>query len=93
MSSRDILNTSIVFLLFIAIGFIILQIVNYRAVKKQKEYFAQLHQALKPGVEVMLTDGVYGVLTLVRDDYVMLKVAKGVELKVSRYSIKEIIKE
>ena len=88
---ESILAASIVILAFIAIGFIILQIVNAKNLKKSKEYYSNLHTSLKPGAEVMLTRGIYGTLTRVREDYVMVEIAKNTEIKVSRYSIKEII--
>ncbi len=88
---ESILAASIVILAFIAIGLIILQIVNAKNLKKSKEYFSELHTSLKPGVEVMLTGGIYGTLTRVKEDYVMVEIAKNTEIKVSRYSIKEIL--
>lgn len=93
MTLEYVLNTSFVLLIFIAIAFLILQLVNRKTVKQQREHFEDLHRRLKPGVEVMLTDGVYGRLTQVKKDFVRMEIAKGVEIKVSRYSIKEIIKE
>ena len=91
MMKESILAASIVILAFIAIGFIILQIVNAKNLKKSKEYYSNLHTSLKPGAEVMLTGGIYATLTRVREDYVMVEIAKNTEIKVSRYSIKEII--
>ncbi|MDO5649013.1 MAG: preprotein translocase subunit YajC [Gallicola sp.] len=88
---ESILAASIVILAFIAIGLIILQIVNAKNLKKSKEYFSELHTSLQPGVEVMLTGGIYGTLTRVKEDYVMVEIAKNTEIKVSRYSIKEIL--
>lgn len=88
---ESIFAASIVILAFIAIGFIILQIVNTKNLKKSKEYFSDLHTSLKPGQEIMLTDGIYGKLTRVAEDYVMVEIAKNTEIKVSRYSIKEIV--
>lgn len=89
---KEIGQTSLVLLAFLVIGILIVQIINYRGVKKQKKRFEELHKSLKPGVTVMLTGGIYGKITRVNKDYVMLEVAKDVEIKVSRYSISEIIK-
>lgn len=90
--TKEIFNTSLVVLGFIAILVLIIQLVNYRNVKKQKEHFENLHKDLKVGSKVILTDGIYGQVTKLSDDYVMLRVAKDVEIKVSRFSIQEIVK-
>ena len=88
-----ILASVIVLSVFIAVGFLIIQIFNNLSIKKQKKYFADLHLALKPGVEVLLASGLYGKLKRVTDEYVIVEIAKGIETKASRYSVKEIVKE
>lgn len=87
----EIGRTSLVVLVLLTIFILITQIISYRNVNKQKKHFKELHQALKPGKEIMLTGGIYGKITSIKDDYVMLEIAKGVIIKVSRYSISEII--
>ena len=77
----EIARTSLVLLIFIAIFVLISQILSHRNLKKKKKYFESLHKNLKPGKEVMLTDG----------NYAIIKIAKDVEIKVSRYSISEIL--
>lgn len=88
---NEIGKTSLVVLALLTIFILITQAVSYRNVKKQKKHFSELHQALKPGKEVMLTGGIFGKVKSIDNDYVMLEVAKGVVIKVSRYSISEII--
>lgn len=39
----------------------------------------------------MLTDGIYGKIVSLKEDYAIIKIAKDVEIKVSRYSISEIL--
>ncbi len=86
------LSSTLVVLGYAVVFICIIQIMNYRNLKKSKEHFKNLHENLKPGVEVMLTDGIYGKLVLVKEDYVILNIAKDCDIKVSRYSIKEIVK-
>lgn len=88
---QEIGRTSLVVLAMLAIFLLITQIISYKNVKKQKKHFTDLHQALKPGKEVMLTGGIYGKIKSVKEHYVMLEISKDVIIKVSRYSISEII--
>lgn len=87
----EIARTSLVLLAFIAIFGIISQILSHRNLKKKKEYFEKLHKDLKPGKEVMLTGGIYGKIVSLKEDTAIINVAKDVNIKVSRYSISEIV--
>lgn len=87
----EIARTSLVLLIFIAIFVLISQILSHRNLKKKKKYFESLHKNLKPGKEVMLTDGIYGKIVSLKEDYAIIRIAKDVEIKVSRYSISEIL--
>lgn len=88
---ESILAASIVLLVFIGIGMLILQIINYRSLKKSKEHFSNLHTSLKPGVKVMTTGGIYGKVLRADEEIIDLEIAKGIVIQVSRYSIKDII--
>ncbi len=87
----EIARTSLVLLAFIAIFGVISQILSHRNLKKKKEYFKKLHKDLKPGKEVMLTGGIYGKIVSLKEDTAIINVAKDVNIKVSRYSISEIV--
>lgn len=87
----EIARTSLVLLAFIAIFGVISQILSHRNLKKKKEYFEKLHKDLKPGKEVMLTGGIYGKIVSLKKDTAIINVAKDVNIKVSRYSISEIV--
>ena len=87
----EIARTSLVLLAFIAIFGVISQILSHRSLKKKKEYFEKLHKDLKPGKEVMLTGGIYGKIVSLKEDTAIINVAKDVNIKVSRYSISEIV--
>lgn len=91
--TRAILASAIVLFAFIALTLIIIQIVNTRRLSKQKKHFADLHQRLSVGNEVLLASGLYGKVKKVSDEFVLLELAKGVEIKASRYSIQNIVKE
>ncbi len=87
----EIARTSLVLLAFIAIFGVISQILSHRNLKKKKEYFEKLHKDLKPGKEVMLTGGIYGKIVSLKEDTAIINVDKDVNIKVSRYSISEIV--
>ncbi|MFA6000804.1 MAG: preprotein translocase subunit YajC [Thermoleophilia bacterium] len=55
--------------------------------QKQKKAHQELVESLKKGDEVMTAGGMFGVLTQIKDDYVMMEIAKKTEIKVSRSSI------
>lgn len=90
---RAILASAVVIFGLMALGLILIQILNTSRLRKQKKHFAELHQNLKTGVEVLLASGLYGRVKKVTDDYVLLEIANGVVIKASRYSIQTIVKE
>lgn len=75
--------------------FIVVIVVFYLMVirpqqKQQKERKAML-DALKKGDKVVTIGGIYGEITALKEDYVTLKVADKVEIKVSRSGINSVL--
>jgi preprotein translocase subunit YajC len=58
--------------------------------KKMKEHRAML-QAVKRGDKVLTTGGVFGQVALVGDDHLMVDVADGVQLRMSREAISAVV--
>lgn len=87
----NILASSIVFIAFMVIIFLIIYIMNSVTLKKTRKHFKDLQDGLKPGREVMLNNGIYGKLVLVKEKYVEVEIARGVTVKADRFSIKEIL--
>lgn len=58
-----------------------------RPMQRQRKQVGELQSALKVGDRVMLTSGVYGVLSELTDDRAKVVVAPGVELEVIRGAI------
>ena len=79
----------IVWLLFIA-GFYFLFIAPQR--KKQKEHEKML-STLQSGDEVITTGGVYGVITNVKDDRFVVKVADNTKIEVGKGFIQAVTKK
>lgn len=84
---------AVVLFFFLALALIIFQIVSTVRLKKQKEHFAKLHTNLRPGVEVMLASGLYGRVKRVSDEVVVVTIAQNLDIKASRFSVQEIVKE
>jgi preprotein translocase subunit YajC len=57
--------------------------------KRQKE-LARMQSSLKPGDEVMLTSGIFGLLRDADDDTVRIEIADGVTVKVARGAVGSI---
>lgn len=90
--AKDILQVSIIFLTFIGIFLVIMQIVSAKNLKKSRERMKALQEALKPGVELMLMGGIYGKLVKLNKDTAIIKIADNTEIKVDRSSIQAIVK-
>ncbi|NLL47117.1 MAG: preprotein translocase subunit YajC [Firmicutes bacterium] len=60
--------------------------------KQQKERKAML-DSLKKGDRIVTVGGIYGELVALKEDYVTLKVADKVEIKVARSGIGHVVKD
>ncbi len=73
--------------LFIGIFYFLL----IRPGQKQRKQHEQLVSEVKKGDEIMTAGGLYGTVTQVKDDHVMVELAKKTEVKLSRNSIARIV--
>jgi preprotein translocase subunit YajC len=69
--------------LFIGIFYFLL----IRPGQKQRKAHLEVIEAIRKGDEIMTAGGIYGTVTKIADDYVMVEVAKKTEIKLSRNSI------
>lgn len=83
--------SSYTFLIYIALFIAIFYFLLIRPGQKQKKAHQQLVQAVKKGDEVVTAGGLYGTVTRVAEDYIMVEVAKKTVIKLSRGSIAKII--
>lgn len=79
---------SLPFFVLILVAFYLLIIRPQRARAKAAQ---QLQESLVPGAEVMTTAGLYGTLTEIRDDSVLLEVSPGVTLRFAKAAIGRIV--
>ena len=89
---QNILASSIVFLVFLIICFLIYSILGRKKVKEKQGYYEDIHKNLAKGQKVMFSDGIYGKLVRVGMETCDIEVKNGAVLEVSRYAIQEIVK-
>lgn len=83
-------------LLGLLLPFVIVAIVFYfmllRPQQKQQKQRKEMLDALKKGDQVVTAGGIYGELLVLKEDYVTVKIADKVEIKVSRNGISHVVK-
>ncbi|MDO8735759.1 MAG: preprotein translocase subunit YajC [Thermoleophilia bacterium] len=60
--------------------------------QKQRKQHDQLVSSLSKGDEIMTAGGIYGTITKVMDDHVMVEISDKTEIKLSRNSIARTVK-
>jgi len=79
-------------LLFLPI-FVLMYFLMIRPQQRRLREQQALVAKLAPGDEVMLTSGIYGIVTELDGDTIFLEVAEGIELKVAKGAVSKIIPE
>lgn len=59
----------------------------YKPQKKARQERDEMLAGLKIGAEILTVGGIYGEITQLADDFVMLKIANNVEIKISRNAV------
>ncbi len=77
-------------LLFIAIAVVFLLVLPMRQRNRAMQRAQQLQASLVPGVEVMTTSGLYGIVAFVGDDTVDHEVSPGVTVRWAKAPVAEI---
>lgn len=84
-------SASLTSLLPLLVMFAVLYFLMIRPqIKKQKEHRAMI-EALAKGDPVVTSGGLFGTVTQLTDDVVTLEVAQGVEVKVQRHAVAQVI--
>ncbi len=81
-------STGIIVLVWIAIFYFLVMRPNKKKQKEQQELF----NSLKEGAEVMTIGGIKGTIAFVGEEYVEVRVDKGVKLTFRKSAIASIIK-
>lgn len=91
MDSQIILNSAIVFIFFLIIGFGLYTIMSMQQLKRKKKILAHLHQNMKVGNEVMFSGGLVGKIINIEEEFVQIQLDNKVSIKVSRFGITQIL--
>jgi preprotein translocase subunit YajC len=77
--------------LILIVAFAVLWFVLIRPQKKRQIAAARMSNTLNVGDEVLTAGGIYGEVTELDDDAVMVRIAPGLEVKVARKAIGAVI--
>ena len=65
----------------------------YRPQKQARQEREKMLAALQVGVEVVTIGGIYGTITALDEDSLQLKIAEGVEIKISRQAVNMLVQK
>ena len=78
---------SIVGFLPIVLIFVVLYFLMILPQQRRQKKHQQMLEALKRGDRIVLSSGIHGIITTVRDSSFMVKIAEGTEVEVDRGSV------
>ena len=93
MYKEDLLNNTLYYVIIFALFIAIFYFMGIRPQQKQRRAHQALMSSLKKGDRVMTAAGIYGTVKRVEETMVVLEIAKGVTIKVSRRAISDIIRD
>ena len=65
----------------------------YRPQKQARQEREKMLSALQVGVEVVTIGGIYGTITALDEESLKLKIAEGVEIKISRQAVNMLVQK
>ena len=80
-------------LIFMVPMFVILYLLMIRPQRKRQRERLEMLQALKKGDKIITRGGIHGVITLVRDHDVVVKVDDNVKLTVSKAGVARVVEK
>ncbi len=93
MDLKLFFNVSLILAINAAILFAIYMLISFLRLKKRKQPFEELHQKLSIGNQVLLASGLYGKVTDIKNDVVMVEIAPKIVVKASRFAIQTIVED
>jgi preprotein translocase subunit YajC len=73
--------------LMIGVFILVFYFLIWRPQNKRAKEHRQLVSSLEKGDEVVITGGILGKITQIADDFILLNIAEGVEIKVQRQAV------
>lgn len=86
-------SSSYMLIIYVVAFIAIFYFMAIRPQQRQRRAHAALLSSLKKGDSVVTASGIYGKVKRVEDNLVVLEVAKGVNLKIARRAVAEIIRD
>ncbi|MEN3611940.1 preprotein translocase subunit YajC [Plantactinospora sp. CA-294935] len=80
-------------LLMIVLLFVVMYFMMIRPQQKRRREAEQMQSSIGPGDEVVTIGGLYGTVTSVDDETVMLEVAPGVQTRYARPAIARVVQK
>lgn len=78
--------------MYIVLIFIVLLLVfSMVQNNKRRKQTSALHQAVEPGVRVMTTAGIYGLVTEVEADTIVVEISEGVDVRFDKRAIMKVV--
>lgn len=93
MSIDLFINVTLILAVDVVIFYLVYLLVGFLRMRKSKESFASLHEALKVGQNVMLNSGIYGKIKTLNEEMVTLEIADKTMIQVSRFSIHSVLEK
>lgn len=88
------LSNNFLLIVLYAVGFIaIFYFMAIRPQQRQRRAHDELVSSIKPGDEVVTAGGVFGTVKRTEDAVITLQVAKGVDIRVARKAVSEVLGE
>ena len=81
------------FFLMMGLIFVIFYFLLIRPQQKQAKQHREMIAALKKGDKIVSTGGLYGTITGLKDDVVIMEIAPKVRVKISRASVSRLMRE
>jgi preprotein translocase subunit YajC len=85
------MNQQYVFLLLLAVAFVVLIVLPGRQRKRQQAQTQAMQDALKPGAHVTTTSGIHGTVSGIGDTTVDVEIAPGVPVTFERRAIMQVV--
>ncbi|MDI9442044.1 MAG: preprotein translocase subunit YajC [Firmicutes bacterium] len=76
---------------FIIVG-VLFYFMIWRPQQKQQKQRKEMLDSLKKGDKIITLGGIHGEVAKLKEDHVVLKIAEGVEVKISRAGIGSVVK-
>lgn len=86
------MDTLVGLLPIIAIALVFWLLIIRPQMRRQRE-LVRMQSAISAGDEVLLSSGVFGTIAAIEDTYLMVTIAPGVEIKVARGAVAQILRD